>query len=118
MKLFNNILGNVSRWMQRPSDHDDYWYEPRGQSAIGRHVSASSALQLSCVLACTNLIANTVAAFPLIAYRKTGQGERTPAVGDHLHQLLKTRPNPRQTAFEFKQQICETSCFTATRLCS
>ena len=106
MKLISNILGNVSRWMQRPSDHDDYWYESRNRSPIGRHVSATSALQLSCVLACTSLIANTVGALPLIVYRKKDpSGERAPAVDEHLYGLLKTRPNPNQTPFGFKQQI-------------
>lgn len=80
--------------LRRPSD----W---RGMNSwAGEEVTASSALSLSAVWACTNLIAGTIASLPLTVYRQ--RGDARTAVKDHaLYRLLHDSPNYDQTALDF-----------------
>lgn len=64
-------------------------------------VSAESALRISAVYRCVNLIAGTIASLPLHLYEKRDDGGRTRAERHPLYKLLRDQPNVRQTSVEW-----------------
>lgn len=86
----------------QPSDWGD-WMGVR--SAAGVNVSPSDALQLSTVQACVTLIARSLASVPLVLYRRTASGGRTPAEDHPLYRILHDLANPLQTAFDVRQTL-------------
>lgn len=72
----------------------------RGQSAT---VTEETALQNSTVLRCVDLISGAIGALPLTMQYTDPDGERRLAEDHPLYRLFMFRPNPWQTAFEFKQ---------------
>jgi HK97 family phage portal protein len=69
----------------------------------GSSITIEGALKNSTVLRCIDLIAGAIGALPLVIQRKDAVGEVRPATDHPLHNLFMYRPNPFQTAFEFKQ---------------
>jgi HK97 family phage portal protein len=69
----------------------------------GASVTIEGALRNSTVLRCVDLISGAIGSLPLIIQRKDSVGEIRPATEHPLHNLFLYRPNPFQTAFEFKQ---------------
>ena len=70
-------------------------------SETGEYISDSSALALSTVWACINLLAGTTATLPLMMYR-TRPGRAREAYPDHpLFRILHDSPNADQTASDF-----------------
>ena len=107
MGIFSNLFPRLFKATSRPSDHDDFWYEAVGASTMaGVHVTPDSAMQVSAVLACVFLIANTIASLPLVLYRRFSDDERERASDLHLYRVLKKRPNVWQSAYEYKQMMC------------
>lgn len=76
-----------------------------GQTASGVAVSELSALQMSTVLACVNRIAMDTATADLHIRRKNSDGSSMAL--DRMRQavMLRQRPNPLHTAFEFFSQM-------------
>lgn len=69
-------------------------------SDSGEVVTQSSAMGLSAVWACTNLIAGTIGSLPLMVYRTRGDDRQV--ASDHpLYRLLHDSPNFDQTAGDF-----------------
>lgn len=68
----------------------------------GYAVSADTALQVSAVFRCVDLVSKTIAALPLHLYNNTDSGKKK-ATEHSLYQLLYMLPNPQTTAFEFWQ---------------
>lgn len=102
MSFVNKALSAIG--LQLKSDSVK-WTDERGHSAAaptaGEIVTASSALSLSAVWACANLISGTVASLPFEVMRRGGQGVATVA-GDHsLHRVIYESPNYEQTALDF-----------------
>ena len=62
------------------------------------------ALRVGTVLACVNVIAQTVGTLPLLLYRRVGDG-KTRVDADPLAELLRWKPNPFQTSTEWREQI-------------
>jgi HK97 family phage portal protein len=62
------------------------------------------ALRVATVLACVNVIAQTVGTLPLLLYRRIGEG-KTRVDNDPLAELLRWKPNPFQTSTEWREQI-------------
>ena len=87
----------------------DFWYQPVGKStASGASVTTDSAMRLSAMWACVNLISGTTASLPLFLYREQGAGK----VKDTEHPLnlvLRRRPNTRQTPMQYRRyrKVCE-----------
>jgi HK97 family phage portal protein len=114
MGVFQRLAGLIGRKDQRPSQA--VWL-PRSEvlgsindpafldwiRAGGQSVSAETALQNSTVLRCVDLISGAIGALPLTMQYTDRGGERTPAEDHPLYRLFMYRPNPWQTAFEFKQ---------------
>nr|WP_236761818.1 phage portal protein [Agrobacterium tumefaciens] len=71
----------------------------------GEIVTDSSALSLSAVWACVNLLAGTIASMPLMVYRTDSQGRRTVARDHRLYRVLHDSPNYDQTAVDFWEFI-------------
>lgn len=70
-----------------------------GLTESGARVSVQSAMKNTTVLRCVSLISFSIGMLPLHLKRKDGKGNAT----DHpLFRLLHRRPNPWQTAFEFR----------------
>ncbi len=89
-----------------PAAWDDYWYEPLGgASSSGMRISASSAKRLATVLACVSLKACDIGMMPCKIYTEAPDGSKK--VVDHhpLYDVLYSRPNDQQTAYEFKQMM-------------
>jgi len=74
-------------------------YQVRSYS--GQTVSADSALGLSAVWGCLNLIAGTGGSLPCLVYEEDGAGVRRVARGHPLYALLHDSPNAEQTALDF-----------------
>jgi len=74
-------------------------------SASGEAVTQSSALALSAVWACVNLIAGTTATLPFMVYRENTEGQRVPARDHPLYRVLHDSPNFDQTAVDFWEWI-------------
>lgn len=72
-----------------------------GTSEAGEYVSDNSALSLSTVWACINLLAGTTATLPLMMYRTLPNGTRQPYRQHPLFNILHDSPNADQTASDF-----------------
>ena len=69
----------------------------------GASVTIEGALKNSTVLRCLDLISGAIGSLPLVIQSKDAVGEVRPATDHPLYNLFLYRPNPFQTAFEFKQ---------------
>lgn len=83
----------------------DGWQQNSMRGDAGEIVSDSSALSLSAVWACVNLLAGTIASLPLMVYRTDSQGRRTVARDHRLYRVLHDSPNYDQTAVDFWEFI-------------
>lgn len=66
----------------------------------GYPVSAKTALRVSAVIRCVDVVAKTMASLPLNLYQDKN-GDREKAVNHPLYKLLYRLPNPETTAYEF-----------------
>ena len=83
---------------------DDFWYQPIGggvMSASGSAVTPMSALRLSVVLSCVRVLSESVAKLPVRMYR----GEFDEVTDHPVARLLRRKPNPGQTSFEFREML-------------
>lgn len=93
-------------WLGVPISLTDaaFWNSYFGaDSYSGKEVTVNTALQLSTVWACVNLISRTVATLPLNLYRRLPDGGREVARDQQLYGLLHDMPNPDMTASTFRQ---------------
>lgn len=84
----------------------DGWYPDGMKGDAGEIVNDQSALALSAVWACVNLLSGTIASLPLMVYRTDGQGSRTVARDHPLYRVLHDSPNFDQTAVDFWEFVC------------
>ena len=80
-----------------------------GASASGVRVTEDSALSSMAVLACVNMIADTLAVLPFGVFAREDQG-RTRERDHPVDVLLSSEPNGYQTAFEFKRLLVTQLC--------
>lgn len=73
--------------------------------AGGVAVTQASALEVSVVLACIDIIANGVAVPEMHVMRDLGDGRSEKATNETIYRLLHRRPNEWQTSFEFRQML-------------
>lgn len=74
-------------------------------SYAGKAVTVNSALQLSTVWACVNLLSRTISTLPLNIYRRLDGGGREVARDHVLYGLLHSQPNADMTAAVFRQVV-------------
>lgn len=86
----------------RPGPTNDWWYTdtPGGS---GSSTTGEGALRVGAVYRAVNILANAYAALPLIVYRRTADGGKERATNHPLFLPLRIRPNPWQTAFEYRR---------------
>lgn len=70
----------------------------------GYSVSADTALQISAVFRCVDIISKTIAALPLHMFMNTEKGKEK-AVSHRVYPLVYTLPNYQTTAYEFVQML-------------
>ena len=63
-----------------------------------------TALRVATVLACVNVIAQTIGTLPLLLYKRNGVS-KTRVDADPLAELLRWKPNPYQTSTEWREQV-------------
>jgi len=87
--------------------HDDYWYQPRvnGQTTAGVAVTEETSMTYATVWACVNKLSKTVATLPLHVKEHTGPTTTRTATEQPLDTLLRVKPNPEQTAVQFREAI-------------
>jgi HK97 family phage portal protein len=94
-------------WDRRALDYADpalaYLY--RSRTSSGEPVTVDRAVALSAVWACTTLIAGSIAAMPLLLYRRGADGARERYEDHPLYDVLKTRPNPVQPVTTFWESM-------------
>jgi len=74
------------------------WIEP---TVAGVPMSETTALALSAVWGCVNLLAGTIASLPLVVYRTGSDGIKHEAKDHPLYGLLNESPNAEQTSYDF-----------------
>ncbi|MGE4339822.1 MAG: phage portal protein [Pigmentiphaga sp.] len=79
----------------------DGWYPDGMRGDAGEVVNDNTALSLSAVWACVNLLAGTIASLPLVVYQSGPGGQRTVARDHRLYRVLHDSPNYDQTALDF-----------------
>jgi HK97 family phage portal protein len=89
-----------------PAPWDDYWYSNLGfSSASGVRVNADSAKRIAAVLACVGVIGRNIGMMPCKIYTEAPDGSKRVVTHHPLYEVLYSRPNSQQTAFEFKQMM-------------
>jgi len=112
MSLYSRAAGWLRQkasgfWRRSLSLTDpDGWRGGGSESASGERVSAGSALALSAVWGCVNLLAGTIGSLPLMVYRTDRAGRRTVYREHPLYWLLHDSPNAEQTALDFWEFGC------------
>lgn len=97
LKVFGKII-EIKNSNVPPLRNDEAWAVYL--SGKGYHVSASTALKVSAVIRCVDVVAKTMASLPLHLYKRSGD-KRDKAEGHPLYKLLHRLPNPETTAYEF-----------------
>lgn len=69
-------------------------------SGKGYTITASTALKVSAVIRCVDVVAKTMASLPLNLYQATSNGKEK-AEKHYLYKLLYRLPNPETTSYEF-----------------
>jgi HK97 family phage portal protein len=88
---------------------DDYWYNP--VAPAGKIVvNTRSVAQIPEVYDCLQVIAQTIAALPLMVYKRKPGGAKERADYHPIYDLLHTSPNPLATAYEFRHQMTWDLC--------
>lgn len=79
----------------------DGWHPDGMRGDAGELVTGETALGLSAVWACVNLISGTIGSLPLLVYRTGKDGAREIARDHPLFRILHDSPNYDQTAVDF-----------------
>ncbi|RVK61933.1 phage portal protein [Sinorhizobium meliloti] len=98
MKIFRKMADTIRRLTVREPNG---WYPDSMRGDAGEIVTDDTAMSLSAVWACVNLLAGTIASLPLMVYRTDAQGRRTVARNHALYRVLHDSPNYDQTAVDF-----------------
>lgn len=104
MGFITRFLGIEAPAIRDPED-PRWWGGVNPVSVAGPVVNAETALKASTVYACVALIAETIAAMPLITYRRLDNGDRKRVPKHPLYSVLHDQPNRDQTAFEFWEMM-------------
>jgi len=89
-----------------PAPWSDFWYEKLGiGSSSGMVVTEDTAKRLATVLACVGVIGRNIGMMPCKIYTEAPDGSKKLVTQHPLYDVLYSRPNSQQTAFEFKQMM-------------
>lgn len=103
MSLIRRLLAGPVRADNSRGPLDDYWYRPVGlASAAGVRVTADTALKLSAVWRCNQILCGAVAMLPLNVYQRRSDGGKDKATSHPLWDVLHRQPNRWQTSHEWR----------------
>jgi HK97 family phage portal protein len=74
------------------------------KSKAGVVVTEETAMRLSVVYACTNILGESIASLPVSVYKSTGEGSEE-ATKHWVHWLLHYEPNAHMTSFTFRHTL-------------
>lgn len=106
MGIWQRLVGKSGNTDQKnPASWLVDWVTGGQHTVSGESVTAETAMRLTAVYACVNVRSQDVAKLPLILYRRTPDGGKERATDHYLYNLMRNQPNPRHTAFEFRQMV-------------
>jgi HK97 family phage portal protein len=76
-----------------------------GSTNTGLNVNQQTALKLSAVWACVNVLSQDVAKLPLITYRRVAPRGKVRAVEHPLFRVLRLKANPQMSAYNFRRTL-------------
>jgi HK97 family phage portal protein len=97
----NLLRKAMAFWMGNGSEAERFLIRGVAQSDAGESLNERSALALSSVWACVNLLAGTISTLPLVMLRTLPDGSRAPFAEHPLYRILHDSPNADQTASDF-----------------
>lgn len=102
-----SIWTNIASWFSfGPTEpRRGRQYPSSGGSRTAKAVTFDTAMTVSAFFAAVRLLAETVSSLPLSMYKLNADGSRTLETEHDLINLLKFRPNRRQTRIEFFEQL-------------
>jgi HK97 family phage portal protein len=102
--LIDRILGRKATHEGRSWTVYKQTVDAMGAStATGTIVSPQAALGIAAVYACCRVLGESMAALPLQVFQKQADGSRVQLVDHPISRLISIRPNPRMTAFEWRE---------------
>lgn len=104
MSVFNTLKSWFGLAPKDPATGSQYAEPITGNPKTSKNVTFDSAMTVSAVFASIRLLAETVASLPLEMYKLDTDGNRTKARHDVIN-LLRYKPNARQTRIEFFEQL-------------
>ncbi|BES65857.1 phage portal protein [Gottschalkiaceae bacterium SANA] len=104
MGFFGKLVERRGDSIANPSNSTVSFLTGGIQSYTGKVVTEGNALTYSGVLACVNVISDTIASLPLFLYEKN-QDTRTKARDHPLYGLLHDQPNPEMTSTSFRSMM-------------
>lgn len=100
--LFDGLVAPI----KARASWDDFWYNTPGVASLtGLTVSPETAMKVSAVWACVNLIADSLSMMPLVVYKRRPDEGRERATDYYLYRVLHDQPNRWQTAMEFRGML-------------
>ena len=97
----------IANWLVRSLGDSPFFQElfATSKSSSNIRVTAESAQQSSAVFACVQVRSQDTAKLPVILWERLPDGGRRRAVDHPLFSLISSRPNSRQTSFEFREMM-------------
>jgi HK97 family phage portal protein len=106
------MIAIIQRWLGRGERRGLHPRDPAlsalfagAEAASGMTVTPETAMRATAVHACVQYLARSIAAMPLILYRRLPDGGKVRDYEHTLGRLLHDRPNSWQTAFEFRAML-------------
>ena len=101
MSWLSKLLSAVLQDPKRDPMDGKWWGDQSIVAMTGVSVTSESVLQLDVVQACLEALAGPISTLPMVVFERLPDGERKQLRDHPLHALLNERPNRRQTAQEF-----------------
>jgi len=95
----------------------DQSYGPGQTTTTGQWIDTPTAMTSAVVYACVNVLAQTIAALPLLVYRRRPDGGKERAPEHRLFPLLHHAPNPEMTAYELRACLVGHVCLWGNAYC-
>ena len=76
-----------------------------GQSAAGKTVTESTAMQMAAVYACVRVLSESIASLPLHVYKRGENGDQEKAEEHPLFFLLHDEPNPEMSSYTLRETL-------------
>ncbi len=106
MALFPALERRADDGLDR-SETSDFWFQIVDylKTSSGVNISEQSALNVTAVFSCINLISKHIGSMPLQVYERLGDDRKRVAADHPLYPILHTRPNPEMTSMAFRSTV-------------